>query len=481
MFRYVLFDLDGTLTDPKEGICKSVQYALRAQNIEEPDIDKLEPFIGPPLIKSFQEFYGMDEIEADKAVHKMRERFETVGLYENELYPGMKELLMKLKENGVHMAIASSKPREFVEKILKYFKIHTYFDVVCGSEKDGRKVEKPEVICEALSKLFHVQESTIRQRGENILPLDEILMVGDRKFDVLGAKEFGLKSLGVSYGYAPDGELEEAGADYITDNLEDLYWYITGEKWQLHGEVGKGFGKSLHIILPVAYEYVISIGVTAILMWGLQILVQGPLKACGEWTAMHSSQIAVCFDMVATLICIALFYKWYDKERKAPISHVVKRRNEKRFKHDALLLVVITAFLALFLNVVLAKLRLGVASEAYENVAATQYSVPVWLGLVHYGILKPLEEELLFRGLVYGRMRNSFSKLLSVGISALIFGAFHGNLIQFLYAFFMGCFLAVAFEYYKGLKAPLLIHGSANIIVYIVSSVPALSQMIFSV
>ena len=198
MYHYVLFDLDGTLTDPKEGICKSVQYALHAQNIEEPDLDKLEPFIGPPLQKSFQEFYGMDETQAKAAVEKYRERFRKIGLYENELYPGMKEFLVSLRKKGVHLAVASSKPEEFVEKILKHFEIRQYFQVVTGSEKDGRRSEKNEVIEETLSRLFH----------ERKIPTDDILMVGDRKFDVEGAKDFGLKCAGVSYGYGGERELK---------------------------------------------------------------------------------------------------------------------------------------------------------------------------------------------------------------------------------------------------------------------------------
>ena len=121
MFGYVLFDLDGTLSDPKEGICKSVQYALHRLGIEEPDLDKLEPFIGPPLKDSFMSFYGFDEEKALKAVGFYRERFSEVGMYENKIYPGIPELLKTLKDMEVKIAVASSKPTVFVNKILKYF------------------------------------------------------------------------------------------------------------------------------------------------------------------------------------------------------------------------------------------------------------------------------------------------------------------------------------------------------------------------
>ena len=133
MFKYVLFDLDGTLTDPKEGICKSVQYALHRCGVEEPDIDKLEPFIGPPLKDSFALFYQFDQDTIEKAVAAYRERFSMVGLYENLIYPGIAEMLADLKEDGAKLAIASSKPTVFVEKIIDHFGIAEYFDAVINN------------------------------------------------------------------------------------------------------------------------------------------------------------------------------------------------------------------------------------------------------------------------------------------------------------------------------------------------------------
>jgi phosphoglycolate phosphatase len=220
MFDYILFDLDGTLTNPKEGITKSVQYALKAFGIDEPDLDKLEPFIGPPLMDSFKDFYGFNDEEAKKAVEKYRERFTDIGIFENEIYPGIKEMLAKLKNEGKKIAIASSKPTVLVERILEHFEIDEYFDVVVGSELDGRRSRKEEVVEEALRQL---------------VPNDKIgksvAMVGDRKFDVEGALEFGLTSIGVSFGFAPEGELEKAGAEYIVDTVEELYLVLSGGEY----------------------------------------------------------------------------------------------------------------------------------------------------------------------------------------------------------------------------------------------------------
>lgn len=211
-FEYLLFDLDGTLTDPKLGITSCVQHALRKFGIEEPDLDKLEPFIGPPLPDSFQEFYGFDEQKTAEAVTAYRERFSTIGLFENEIYPGIEDMLSHLKQADKKLAVASSKPTVFVKQILQHFEIEQYFDVIVGSELDGTRYRKEEVVEEALRQLYH---------GEKVKN-DTTVMIGDRKFDIQGAKTFSIVSVGVSFGYAAPGELEQAGADYIVDTVRQL-------------------------------------------------------------------------------------------------------------------------------------------------------------------------------------------------------------------------------------------------------------------
>jgi len=212
MFDYILFDLDGTVSDPKVGICTSVQYGLSKMGIEVPDINVLTPFIGPPLRDSFRDFYNISGEDIERVVAYYRERFSTVGLFENELYPGMRELLSTLKSKGKKLALASSKPRVFVIKILDYFHISEYFDVIMGSELDGTRENKIEIIEESLRLLFN---------GEKPV-LSECVMVGDRKFDVEAAAKVGLKGIGVTYGYGSREELETAGADIICDTVEEL-------------------------------------------------------------------------------------------------------------------------------------------------------------------------------------------------------------------------------------------------------------------
>ena len=138
MFSCILFDLDGTISDPKQGICGCVQYALRSFGIEEPELDRLEPFIGPPLAESFMKYYNFTAEQAQEAVEKYRERFSVTGKYENVLYPGMGALLHDLKASGATLAIASSKPTVYVEDILVHFGIREYFDIVVG-KRAGRK------------------------------------------------------------------------------------------------------------------------------------------------------------------------------------------------------------------------------------------------------------------------------------------------------------------------------------------------------
>ena len=211
MKKYLLFDLDGTLTDPKEGITKSVQYALSKFGINE-DCENLLPFIGPPLLDSFMDFYNFDKEKANLAIKYYRERFSTVGLFENSPIDGIIEVLKKLKESGYIMAIATSKPTDFAVPICDKFKLSEYFDLIVGSELDGRRSRKSEVINEVLKIL-------------NASP-GEAIMIGDRKHDIIGAKETNMDSIGVTFGYAKDGELEEAGADFIVNTPSELLSYL---------------------------------------------------------------------------------------------------------------------------------------------------------------------------------------------------------------------------------------------------------------
>ena len=207
MYDLILFDLDGTLTNPEEGITKSVQYALNAYGIEENSSEMLRRFIGPPLVDGFMEFYGMTRENALGAVEKYRERFSKIGIYENELIDGVVPMLKRLKKEGKRLALATSKPTPFSKEIIKHFGIDGYFDIVSCSELDGTRNDKAEVIAEAL-----------RLAGDYNNPV----MVGDRMHDVIGAKKNKIPCIGVSFGFAAEGELSENGAVCIADTPSEL-------------------------------------------------------------------------------------------------------------------------------------------------------------------------------------------------------------------------------------------------------------------
>lgn len=214
MYKYILFDLDGTLTDPGEGITKSVEYALNKYGIQVEDRRSLYKFIGPPLTDSFSEFYGFSEEKSIEAVSFYREYFGVTGLFENEVYPGITSLLEKVKSNPnvLKLAIATSKPEEYTLRILEKFDLMKYFDVVCGATMSGSRVKKADIIAYAL------ESAGVEDRSE-------VIMVGDRHHDIDGAKANGIKSIGVTYGYGSREELEEAGADYIVSAPMEILDY----------------------------------------------------------------------------------------------------------------------------------------------------------------------------------------------------------------------------------------------------------------
>ena len=237
MLKKILFDLDGTLTNPKTGITKSVQYALAHFGIEE-EADNLTQFIGPPLIDSFMNFYGFSLEQAREGVTVYREYFAPKGIFENDVYPGVPEMLAALKEKGAILAVASSKPELFVEQILEHFDLAKYFDVVVGSLLNETRTSKEEVLEEALRQLGVMSTDNLRQVGytkkdnDIVATMEDddkkatIAMVGDRKFDIIGAKAHGLTAVGVSFGFAEPGELEAEEPDFIAETVEQLKDYL---------------------------------------------------------------------------------------------------------------------------------------------------------------------------------------------------------------------------------------------------------------
>ncbi len=206
-YPYVFFDLDGTLTDPALGITNAVMYALKHFGIEVTDRRVLYPFIGPPLKESFEKFYQMTSEQAEEALRVYRVYFSDKGLYENTVYDGIPALLQALCESGCKVVLATSKPAVFAERILEHFDLKRYFTFVSGSELNGARVEKADVIRYALDAL-------------KITDMTQVVMVGDRCFDVEGATQNGILVIGVTYGYGDAMELKDAAK--IVDTVQEL-------------------------------------------------------------------------------------------------------------------------------------------------------------------------------------------------------------------------------------------------------------------
>ncbi len=212
MYDYIFFDLDGTLTDPGEGITNSVIYALNKLGIDEPDRTSLYKFIGPPLQDSFKMFYGFSEEKAALGVKYYREYFSEKGLFENKVYPDIPGLLEVLKNSGRTLAVATSKPEEFSVRILKHFDLYKYFDFVAGATMDGSRGKKADIIRYALENL-------------RITDTRKVLMIGDREHDIFGAGENNIDCLAVLFGYGNFEEFKKAGAKYIAENPMDILKY----------------------------------------------------------------------------------------------------------------------------------------------------------------------------------------------------------------------------------------------------------------
>lgn len=216
MYKYILFDLDGTISDSSEGITKGIQIALNKLGIEE-DRKNLRKFIGPPLTYSFSKFYNMDDENMDKAIKYYREYYSKTGLFENTPYEGIEDLLKKIKDSGRKIAVTTSKPGKFSYEILEKFGLLKYFDIIAGATLEGeagkKRSDKVDVVEYALEEFGNPDKS-------------EVVLVGDTRFDAEGAAKVGIDCIGVLYGFGTREELEEYNAKHIAETVEDIYKYL---------------------------------------------------------------------------------------------------------------------------------------------------------------------------------------------------------------------------------------------------------------
>lgn len=475
MKQYLLFDLDGTLTDPKVGITTCVQYALKSFGIEEEDTDKLEAFIGPPLKESFETFYHFTPQQAEEAVAKYRERFTDTGIFENELYPGVHDMLRSLKAGGMHLAVASSKPTVFVERILKHFKLDKYFEVVVGSELDGTRVDKAQVIHEALRRFF----------GDKPIAYDQVYMIGDRKHDIAGARTFHIESVGVTYGYGSMEELKEAKADYIVQSVAELKKFLMREVEDARRKdeeqkkqagvkpANKGAGVLWKLLLPFILFILVKFLVRNLCYTFFSFLTtySPQIKDALTITAEDGSIALRGFVIGIAELIAYLGAGWSILKFARPA--IIKTAEEMKLSHlkkepvvNYLLIFLAAAGCSVGMNELMDLSGVMEASEAYQNTAMFQKGIPFVIGLILYGAVVPLAEELLFRGLFYNGMKKFMKRNMALLLSSFIFGYYFGNSIESMYGFVLGLILAYGYEYFGDFRVAVGAHMLANLLAY---------------
>lgn len=508
MSQVILFDLDGTLTESGEGIIKSVEYALEKLGVTENDPENLKRYVGPPLKESFMKFSGLNEEQAEQGIGYYRERYTKVGMFENRLYPQIPELLEVLKINDKILGVASSKPEIFVNQILEHFGIAQYFQVIVGSELDGRRSKKEEVIEEALLRL-HMQTER-----------DKVLMVGDKEQDVNGARSCGLQCIGVAYGYGTREELSQAGAVYIADTVEDLGILASPNdeettehvesvrknsknRWERKGvsrrkkeekqnrtkadekaehqwgedaikESDSGSNRPIHPVMQiwrVIYPILIHLGIS--------MAVSIAFSMFFIWKVISGTDLSNNYDVVEKINSSTLYQLILTSVLSGVITFFLYRKDQQRRKAGFLgqgedfvwsppviwFSVIILAIAgSQMLNDLILVFRLNEIFPYYSQMTDdTMTGQPVWLLFLTVGLLAPAAEELIFRGLVFRRMKDFMNPWAAIILSALLFGIYHGNMIQFLYASLMGILLAVIYHRTGTLWTSILAHVVANL------------------
>lgn len=426
--------MDGTLTASGEGITKCVQYAMSKFGIQEPDLKKLEVFVGPPLKEQFMKYCGLTEAQAIEAVGYYRERYTEKGMFENQPYPLIPELLRELKDRGYLLAVASSKPTYFVTQILDHFGLTGYFHEIVGAELDGSRTQKEEVIGEALRRLG--LESSPR----------EAIMVGDKDLDVYGARSHGMKCVAVSYGYGTLEELTRANPCYIAEDVEQLGEFFLDNPLQQHSPGRKVW----RTVYPIGMHFVITQLVAVLVFFCFALAGDG--GALADHTALLTGLASLAVIPVSLLLM--------------RMDEGLRNRNTQWgvAALDGLIVFLLGAAYGQIANSAISMLHLSDLFPGYQDQVydVIMLEHPLVL-LLSVGIAAPVAEELIFRGLIYRRLKDYVSWKTAMVISALLFGVYHGNMLQFVYATLLGMVFVLLMEQSGGLWGAILAHMGANL------------------
>lgn len=468
MWNTVLFDLDGTLSDSAPGITRCVQYALEKEFgiIRKPE--ELIEFVGPPLKEQFMLYTGCNDEMGERAVARYRERYRPVGIFENSLYPGIPELLLQLKNEGFRIALSSSKPEEFCHQILETFEIAQYFDVVCGSDMEGRHTDKAEIVEEVLHRLG------MENRRE------EVVLVGDRKYDIIGARQRGVGTIGVSYGYGSREELELEWPDCIVDTVTELRNVLIGQaragrRNENTANTPAGIAerkrsdggliyKVWRIVYPMLLHFaVVNITAVLVLVGCLMIRILTGDAPYDAFETIQSEMLILTGLGDAILIPIA--WMFYREDEKKRLSKGFRERIlvHNTFEISEIVSVAIMVIgISCLMNLLIALIPID--DVEYQEIAEEMFNNNgIVIQLVVIGILAPVSEELIFRGLIFRRSRDYVGFMWAAVCSGLFFGIYHGNLTQGIFAFFMGMLFAAIYEHFGTLWAPIVAHMANNI------------------
>lgn len=473
MSEVILFDLDGTLTDSAEGITKSVQYALNHFGIEEPDLKNLECFVGPPLKEQFMKYCRFSEKQAEVAISVYRERYAKTGIYENKPYEGIESVLKLLKTKGKTLGVASSKPTVYVKRILEHFELDQYFEVVAGAELDGTRTDKAEVIEYAL-EMLGMQENRA-----------DVLMVGDRLHDVEGALHCGMQCIGVAYGYGGIYELETAGAVYIAQTVEDLK--ILAGNSRNEGISRKGrkrndpsqpirarlpqispWMKIWRVLYPLGIHYGIMLALS-LLASAIIVAWYGVYQGFDiETITSYQQEYALLITGVVSIIAIPILSLFYRKDcRMRERTYLRGQSVEKQevtfgiYTATILLMISVSQIVNFLIDISpLYKLFPYYSDEVNAKIFAGQ---PILVTILVVVFLGPIAEEVLFRGLVFKRIQDYLGNGVGIVISALFFGIYHQNMIQFVYASILGLVLAFLMQRSNSIIVPIIGHIAANL------------------